>query len=150
MRFGTWRHLAVVEAEPAARPEEVAVTVMAPGSGFATVEKIAINAVMAGASPVQFPIILAAMEAIVSQPWQNQTWVVNRDGSNKRLLCSGQAACPVFVDGIQWVYFQKRVKGPLFRLNVDNPAVEQLVYDKHEVGGGESGSMSANNISGDT
>lgn len=41
-----------------------------------TVEKVAINAVMAGASPVQFPIILAAMEAIVSQPWQNQTWVV--------------------------------------------------------------------------
>lgn len=47
------------------------------GSGAEyTVEKIAINAVMAGAQPVHFPIILAAMEAITSQKWQNQTWVV--------------------------------------------------------------------------
>lgn len=41
-----------------------------------TVEKIAINAVMAGAKPEYFPVILAAMDAITSQAWQNQTLVV--------------------------------------------------------------------------
>ena len=39
------------------------VTVLAPGSGLATVEKIAINAVMAGCEPVHLPILIAACEA---------------------------------------------------------------------------------------
>jgi len=39
------------------------ITVLAPGSGFATVEKIAINAVMAGCEPVHLPILIAACEA---------------------------------------------------------------------------------------
>ncbi len=46
-----------------------------PSADF-TVEKVAINAVMAGAKPQYFPVILAAMQSLVSQPWQNQTWVV--------------------------------------------------------------------------
>lgn len=39
------------------------VTIMAPGSGIATVEKIAINAVMAGCEPVHLPILIAICEA---------------------------------------------------------------------------------------
>jgi hypothetical protein len=39
------------------------VTVMAPGSGLATVEKIAINAVMAGCEPAHLPILIAMCEA---------------------------------------------------------------------------------------
>lgn len=39
------------------------VTVLAPGNGFATVEKIAINAVMAGCEPRHLPILIAACEA---------------------------------------------------------------------------------------
>jgi hypothetical protein len=35
-------------------------------SGIATIEKIAINAVMAGAKPEYFPVVLAAMEAFVA------------------------------------------------------------------------------------
>jgi hypothetical protein len=46
-----------------------------PNAEF-TVEKVAINAVMAGAKPEYFPVILAAMQSLVSQPWQNQTGVV--------------------------------------------------------------------------
>jgi len=46
-----------------------------PNAEF-TVEKVAINAVMAGAKPEYFPVILAAMQSMVSQPWQNQTGVV--------------------------------------------------------------------------
>jgi hypothetical protein len=50
-------------------PQDV-VMVMEPGFGLATVEKIAINAVMAGCRPEQFPILLAAIECI-AQPESN-------------------------------------------------------------------------------
>jgi hypothetical protein len=39
------------------------VTVLAPGSGLATVEMIAINAVMAGCEPIHLPVLIAACEA---------------------------------------------------------------------------------------
>lgn len=44
-------------------PGEV-VAVLAPGMGLATVEKIAINAVLAGCEPEHLPVLLAAVEAI--------------------------------------------------------------------------------------
>src|SRR3712207_2916813 len=47
-------------------PEEV-VGVLAPRQGEATVEKIAINAVMAGCLPEYLPVVIAAVEA-VAQP----------------------------------------------------------------------------------
>ncbi len=50
-------------------PQDV-VMVMEPGFGLATVEKIAINAVMAGCRPEQFPILLAAIECL-AQPESN-------------------------------------------------------------------------------
>ena len=50
-------------------PQDV-VMVMEPGFGLATVEKIAINAVMAGCRPEHFPILLAAIECI-AQPESN-------------------------------------------------------------------------------
>ena len=39
------------------------VTILEPGNGLATVEKIAINAVMAGCEPAHLPILMAACEA---------------------------------------------------------------------------------------
>lgn len=47
-------------------PEEVLGQV-APKNGTATVEKIAINAVMAGAKPEYFPVILAAMDGFTNK-----------------------------------------------------------------------------------
>ena len=44
--------------------------VMEPGFGLATVEKIAINAVMAGCQPEQFTVLLAAIDAL-AQPQMN-------------------------------------------------------------------------------
>ena len=44
-------------------PNEV-VAVLPPGMGLATVEKIAINAVMAGCQPEHLPLLLAAVDAI--------------------------------------------------------------------------------------
>lgn len=47
-------------------PSEVIGTV-SPGMGVATVEKIAINAVMAGAKPEYLPVIIAAIEGITDE-----------------------------------------------------------------------------------
>jgi hypothetical protein len=47
-------------------PDEVIGTV-APGRGIATVEKIAINAVMAGAKPEYLPVVIAAMEGLTDE-----------------------------------------------------------------------------------
>ena len=51
------------------QPQEI-VMVMEPGFGLATVEKIAINAVMAGCQPEQFTVLLAAIDAL-AQPQMN-------------------------------------------------------------------------------
>ncbi|PON14828.1 hypothetical protein C2W62_27020 [Candidatus Entotheonella serta] len=51
------------------QPQDV-LMVMEPGFGLATVEKIAINAVMAGCRPEQFPILLAAIDCL-AQPQMN-------------------------------------------------------------------------------
>jgi hypothetical protein len=45
------------------RPDDV-LGLMLPGYGFATVEKVAINAVMAGAKPEYMPVIIAAIELL--------------------------------------------------------------------------------------
>ena len=39
---------------------------MAPNMGVVTVEKIAINSVMAGCNPAYLPVVLAATEAILT------------------------------------------------------------------------------------
>src|SRR5262245_62571420 len=48
------------------QPQDV-LMVMEPGFGLATVEKIAINAVMAGCRPAHFPVLLAALDCL-AQP----------------------------------------------------------------------------------
>jgi hypothetical protein len=50
-------------------PQDV-LMVMEPGFGLATVEKIAINAVMAGCRPEHFPVLLAAIDCL-AQPQMN-------------------------------------------------------------------------------
>ena len=47
-------------------PKEV-IGQVAPKNGTATVEKIAVNSVMAGAKPEYFPVILAAMDGFVDK-----------------------------------------------------------------------------------
>ena len=46
------------------RIADAIVGVVAPKMGIATVEKIAVNAVMAGCEPAYFPVVLAAVEAV--------------------------------------------------------------------------------------
>jgi hypothetical protein len=42
---------------------------VAPSWGIATVEKVAINATMAGCRPDYFPVVLAAVEAVIEEPF---------------------------------------------------------------------------------
>ena len=51
-------------------PRDQVVAELAPRNGVATVEKIAVNAVMAGCLPEYFPVIIAAVEAL-AQPQFN-------------------------------------------------------------------------------
>ncbi len=48
----------------AGRPGSEVVAVLPPGNGAATIEKVAINAVMAGCRPAYMPVVLAAVEAL--------------------------------------------------------------------------------------
>ncbi len=65
-------------------PQEV-VTVLAPGLGLATVEKIAINCVMAGCEPEYLPVLLAATEAI-ADPNFNLSMVATSTGAHTPFL----------------------------------------------------------------
>ncbi|MBI3068043.1 MAG: hypothetical protein HY323_06300 [Betaproteobacteria bacterium] len=49
------------------------VAVMAPGDGMASVERIAINAVMAGCRAEHLPVLLAAVEAMTTPPFPLRT-----------------------------------------------------------------------------
>jgi hypothetical protein len=53
---------------------------LTPGYGMATIEKIAINAVMAGAKPEYLPVIIAAME-VIAHPTMRNYHLVNSAGS---------------------------------------------------------------------
>ncbi|MBI4334987.1 MAG: hypothetical protein HY673_27355 [Chloroflexi bacterium] len=58
---------------------------MPPREGNATIEKIAVNAVMAGCLPEYFPVVLAAVEAMM-QPQFNLHWVQLSTGSQCPLV----------------------------------------------------------------
>jgi hypothetical protein len=68
-----------MEAGTTRSPKEV-IGQVAPKNGTATVEKIAINSVMAGAKPEYFPVILAAMEGFLDKHY-DLTHVVASTGS---------------------------------------------------------------------
>jgi hypothetical protein len=68
-----------MEAGTTRSPKDVLGQV-APKNGTATVEKIAVNAVMAGAKPEYFPVILAAMEGFLDKHY-DLTHVVASTGS---------------------------------------------------------------------
>jgi len=51
------------------RPPHEVIGIVPPKNGIATVEKIAINAVMAGAKPEYLPVIIAAMEGLLDKEY---------------------------------------------------------------------------------
>lgn len=69
-------------------PEEV-IGVISPGEGIATVEKIAINCVMAGCSTEYLPIVLAAVEALVHPAFEHMRVQCTTDGPAPLTIISG-------------------------------------------------------------
>ncbi|MBI2909490.1 MAG: hypothetical protein HYX92_17735 [Chloroflexi bacterium] len=67
------------------RSRDEVVVIMDPGRGTATVEKIAINCVMAGCRPEHLPVVIAAVEAM-SEPEFDLTTVAQSTGPQAPLL----------------------------------------------------------------
>ncbi len=72
-------------------PQEV-LMVMEPGFGLATVEKIAINAVMAGCGPEQFPVLLAAIACLAQPQMNHRDMQVSGHAESPLILVNGPAA----------------------------------------------------------
>jgi len=69
-------------------PQEV-VAVMPPNMGEATVEKIAINAVMAGCKPEYLPVVIAAVEAICTDAFNIHGVMATTMGASPVLVVNG-------------------------------------------------------------
>lgn len=90
------------------RPRDAVVARVAPGFGAATVERIAINAVMAGCDPEALPVLIAATEAVAEPQFNLQgiqattnpvaVWVIVNGPAAQQLAvnaafnCLGQGA----------------------------------------------------------
>ena len=72
-------------------PQDV-VMVMEPGFGLATVEKVAVNAVMAGCAPEQFPVLLAALDCIAQPEMNHRDMQVSGHTEAPLLLVNGPIA----------------------------------------------------------
>ena len=66
--------------------------VMEPGFGVATVEKVAINAVMAGCRPEQFPILLAAIDCLAQPEMNHRDMQVSGHTEAPLILVNGPIA----------------------------------------------------------
>jgi hypothetical protein len=73
------------------QPQDV-LMVMEPGFGLATVEKIAINAVMAGCRPEQFPVLLAAIDCLAQPQMNHRDMQVSGHTEAPLVLVNGPAA----------------------------------------------------------
>lgn len=72
-------------------PDEVIGSV-APKNGVATIEKIAINAVMAGAKPAYLPVIIAAMECITDPDYDDLHVLTSTGSFNFAIMVTGPIA----------------------------------------------------------
>lgn len=85
------------------RAPDEAVATIAPGFGAATVERIAINAVLAGCDPEHLPVLIAATEAVVAPEFNLQgiqattnpvaVWIIVNGPVARRLAINGTFNC---------------------------------------------------------
>ena len=72
-------------------PQDV-LMVMEPGFGVATVEKVAINAVMAGCRPEQFPVLLSAIDCLAQPEMNHRDMQVSGHTEAPLILVNGPIA----------------------------------------------------------
>jgi hypothetical protein len=79
-------------------PQDIVATV-APGFGSATVEAIAINAVMAGCRPVYLPVVIAAVEAATEQRFNLQGIQATTNPVTPWIIVNGPIARMLGING---------------------------------------------------
>src|SRR5512134_2418225 len=112
-------------------PREV-VAVLPPRQGEATVEKLAINAVMAGCRPEYFPVLLAAVEAVSQPPFNLDAVQATTHPVTPLLIVNGPIAKEIGLNGSYNAF------GQGFRANMTIGRALRLVL--MNVGGGLLGS----------
>jgi hypothetical protein len=81
---------AMLEASPA--PAEQVLGQLPPRNGTVTVEKVAINAVMAGCQPNYFPVVLAAVKAVLQPQFNAGAITTTTGGAAPVVIVSGPIA----------------------------------------------------------
>jgi len=82
-----------------ARPPREVVAVLPPRQGEATVERLAINAVMAGCRPEYFPVLLAAVEAVADPAFNLDAVQATTHPVTPLLIVNGPVAGRIGLNG---------------------------------------------------
>src|SRR5438093_7230659 len=114
------------------RDRHEVVAVLPPRQGEATIEKLAINAVMAGCRPEYFPIVVAAVEAVSQPPFNLDAVQATTHPVAPLLIVNGPIAREIGLNGSYNAF------GQGFRANVTIGRALRLVL--MNVGGGLPGS----------
>ena len=83
----------------AGRPADDLVAILPPRLGRATVERIAVNAVLAGALPEHFPVILAAVEAVAQPAFNLQAIQTTTHPCSPLIIVNGPIAARLGING---------------------------------------------------
>jgi len=81
------------------RPLGAIVASIAPGFGTATVERVAINAVMAGCAPGHLPVVIAAVEAVAAPEFNLQGMQATTNPAAVWIIVNGPVARRLGVNG---------------------------------------------------
>lgn len=79
-------------------PPDHIVAKMIPRMGKATVKKIAVNAVMAGALPIHMPVLIAAVDALSDKKTRFDTFEVSTGSWSPMLILNGQVRKDIHVN----------------------------------------------------
>ena len=131
------RVAAAVEASGRARDELIAL--VAPGLGRATVEKIAVNAVMAGCRPEYLPVVIAAVEAICDPAFALVGVSGTTDAVAPLLILNGPVRAALDVNSGAGAF------GPGWRANATIGRAVRLVWQN--IGGAAAGAISMSTFS---
>ena len=81
------------------RPAGDLVAILPPRLGRATVERVAVNAVLAGALPEHFPVILAAVEAVAQPAFNLQAIQTTTHPCSPLIIVNGPIAARLGING---------------------------------------------------
>jgi len=125
--------------EASGRPRDGLVGLVAPKLGRATVEKVAINAVMAGCRPEYMPVVIAAVEAICDPAFALVGVSGTTDAVAPLLILNGPVRAKLDVNSGAGVF------GPGWRANATIGRAVRLVWQN--VGGAAAGGISMSTFS---